>query len=223
MRITRLAVLAAVLQALPAQAADGGQGPYVLFGLGLARLDLGDKKGSDQAAVEQFEATVAGGSGETDGTDSSSLFGVAVGYRFNRYLALEGGYRNFGEMHAGYTLRDGPVVTGQDTRYQASGPGVSALGLLPLSPSWRAYARVDAIALRTSVEESYNFGAGNRAVYPSDQSGLRVGYGLGVEIDVVSGFAFRLDARRMSAEFDTLAGAESRDLSSLNLSLLKTF
>lgn len=223
MRITRLAVLAAVLQALPVQAADGGQGPYVLFGLGLAKLDLGDKKDRDQAAVEQFEATVAGGSGDTDGSDSSSLFGVAVGYRFNRYLALEGGYRNFGEMRAGYTLRDGPVVTGQDTRYQASGPGLAALGMLPLSPSWRLFARIDAIALRTAVEESFDFGAGNRAVYPSNKSGLRIGYGLGVEADVVSGLAFRLDARRMSAEFDTMAGVESRDLDSVNVSLLKTF
>lgn len=223
MRLHKPAILAMALLAGAAQAAPGdGQGPYLLFGLGLARIDLGDRQASDQAAVDQFEASVAGGTGETSASDSSSTFGVAVGYRLGRHLALEAGYRNFGEMHAGYTLHDGPTVTGQDVRYQAAGPGVSVLALLPLSPAWRVYGRVDAVALRTSVEETYVAGGGS-GVFPSDHAGMRVGYGLGAEADVAGGLALRLEARRLNAEFDTLAGIERHDLDSVGIAVVKTF
>lgn len=222
MLLRTLGLVGLLMPVVPVHAAGGGPGPYVLVGFGLSKLDLGDKQASDRAAVAHFEATVPGGTGATSGSASSAAFGVAMGYRVNPCLALEAAYWRFGEKSAGYTLRDATTVNGQDTRYDAAGPGVSLLGMLPLS-SWRAYARVDAVALRTTVDEGYSFGAGNALVNSSSLSGLQLGYGLGVDAELVSGFALRLEARRISADFDTLAGVEARDLDSLTVALLKSF
>lgn len=220
-RITLAALLLSVGMGT-AQAAPAGQDLYVLVGTGLARLDLGDRQELARQAVYNFETQPPGGTGETSGSDTGPVLGVALGYRIGPHAAVEAGFRNFGEMDTGYTLGTGPSATVADMRYRAGGFGVAALGFLPLSPAWRAYARVDAVSLRTSTEETYGNGGGT-LLYSRDHAALRTGIGLGAEVDVGGGLALRVDARRMTAEFDTRSGVERRPLGSVNLSLLKNF
>ncbi len=77
--------------------------------------------------------------------DSDTAFGIVVGYRLTRHLAVEGGYHNFGEVKyvsrasGNFPLEAGTTNVSIDT--QTTGFTVAALGLLPLTRDWELFAR----------------------------------------------------------------------------------
>lgn len=215
MKLQGWGALMAAAWTLSAQAAEPASPVYVQVGVGIAQVDLDDRKTANQAAVDTWTASAPSRTGDTAGSDSSATFSVALGLRANRYLALEAGYRNVGDVNASYTLNDIGYSVRQDTRYTAAGPALSLLGLLPASPALALYGRADLINLHAKVDDSVR-GATERTT-------LTVGYGLGLEYTVVSGFALRLEARRINVEFEDWRGSDSRDVDSVNVGLVKGF
>ena len=92
---------------------------------------------------------VAAGVGRADLSEDFDGFGVdtdstawrlTVGWRFNDYLAIEGGYQNFGRFEQTLEIDDGVA----DVSLKADGFTIGATGTLPLGGRLALFARAGA-------------------------------------------------------------------------------
>jgi opacity protein-like surface antigen len=87
-------------------------------------------------------------------SEDGESYGFLVGYRFNQYLALEGGYtyltkQVFRETSSGFFIPGGeeePAPEDWTLSFTSRSNGfmLSVLGILPINYSWEAYARAGA-------------------------------------------------------------------------------
>jgi len=128
--------------------AEEYEGWYVGLSGGLASVDLNIKDFDavavhDQAALLQNindalgTALDSGTSFNSTLDDSDTSWGVQVGYRFNKYVAAELGYVNFGKaIYKAQTVVDTGVVDPQSldirTRFTSTGPTISIVGMYPV-------------------------------------------------------------------------------------------
>jgi len=78
-----------------------------------------------------------------DGFDvdtDSTAYRIAVGWRFNDYLAVEGGYHNFGRFDQSFDI-DGTLV---DVSLKADGFMLGGVASLPLNDKFSLFARAGA-------------------------------------------------------------------------------
>lgn len=223
MRLQALAVAAATLLVLDAQAVEAEPRAYLVGGIGLSRADLGSKEASDAALAASYLAVFPAGTAELSSDDSGRTMSVGIGLRLNRHLLLEAAYRNFGEASAGYVLTEGANVDAQALNYKAAGAGASVLGSLPLTPTLSLYGRLDLVSLRTTTEAVYRQANSYSLSVPREHAALAVGYGLGLEYEVARRLSLRLDARRITGEFEGPGGFSSIDFDSVNIYVLKAF
>jgi OOP family OmpA-OmpF porin len=128
--------VAAALAALPAVAAAQAPGTelssqlgmYIALGAGVSRVQFED---SDFAAPA--------GMARTEKRDEAGGKGI-VGWRFHRYLAVEGGYYYLGKFEAEYS---GGGNFGK-TESTIDGWGLAALGIAPLAPNFSIFGKVGA-------------------------------------------------------------------------------
>jgi hypothetical protein len=152
-----------------AQAAEPAvaTGFYLGAGGGAAKHDVsnGGALGQIIVAISGFGAVqaVPRASLETD-SDSTGWRGLA-GYRFNRYLATELEYLDFGRaaIHETYNVvfGFGPVPTvvaiEQDFTTHVSGPAVSALGKLPVGERFELFLRGGVLFADSTVRLAQRF------------------------------------------------------------------
>lgn len=127
---------AIILGALGDNANAAVRGWYLSAGLGQARYS-----GIDAQAITQ-----PGWTGSA--TDSSSAYRVVGGFDFTADWGMEFGYVDFGHAEADTQSPSRPVpdmATYYDTRFDAKGWTLAALGRLPLSSRWSLYGRVGAV------------------------------------------------------------------------------
>ena len=150
-KILTIAAIAAGLAAAPAFA----QSWYAGFGAGVGNLG---KSGQDLTGLNN--ATI---------DDSDKTYTVRLGYRFNPYLAVEGGYYDLGKYT--FSTNTGAQVSGSA---KAKSFGLSAVGILPVGPSFEAYARL-------GIEESEIKVNANTALLTASESDKQTGatYGVG--------------------------------------------
>lgn len=165
--------------------------------------------------------------------DSDTAFGIAVGYRLTRHLAVEGGYNKLGRVtyrsraSGNFPLEAGTTNVGIDT--ETTGFTVALLGVLPLSHDWELYARAGALFAnnRLSIEirsqgQQFIPPLGNRVAASASESTTEVHAGLGLSRRVFEIYDLRLEYQRV---FD--AGVETSggkgDLDALLLGLIVTF
>lgn len=223
MRLQTLAVVAAAFLSLDAQAAGATSGAYLVVGIGLSRADLSAKEDSDAALAASWLAAFPAGSAELSADDTGRTLGVGIGLRLNRHLALEAAYRNFGEASAGYVLTEGTDVDAQSVNYKAAGAGASLLVTLPVTAALSLYGRLDLISLRTATETVYGQGVSYTLTMQREHAAVATGFGLGMEYDIARRLSLRLDARRITGEFEGPAGFSSVDFDSVNVYLVKAF
>jgi OOP family OmpA-OmpF porin len=121
--------------------------------------------------------------------DSDTAWRILGGYRFNRNLAVELGYTDFGEVSAG----DGGAnnVTAEATAFE-----LVAVGSLPLSNEFSVYGKIG--MFRWDVDAT---GTGVFAGSESD-SGTDVTFGVGVQYDFTRQLGLRGEWQRYSADED---------------------
>jgi OOP family OmpA-OmpF porin len=119
-----------------------------------ANLGLVSKEG-DRADYEDFASEVHDFFSFTPTEFSSSFdekdqtYNLHVGYRFNRFLAIEGGYADLGaisyrsQAFGNFPMDQGTINFNVDS--ETSGFVVSVLGVLPLTYQWEVYARAGAL------------------------------------------------------------------------------
>jgi len=146
------AALVAALGLVAANTASAENGG-LYFGLtgGATRFDLGGSR-TDFDATFGLPLAASLEAGGVDVTDfQSSLddtamgWGLQVGYRFNRYVAVEVGYVDLGEAlyEAIMTVDDGvdifPVEA--SVRVESTGPTAAVLGMLPIGERFDVHAK----------------------------------------------------------------------------------
>ena len=111
--------------ALASDAPADESGPYVSAGLG--RAEMRDRTGLGGAPLVVDE----------DKDDSSWTLGV--GLRFNRYIALDLGYVDLGEVDAYLSLPDRSLYSGRRS-VAVEGKTLALVGLLPIG-HWEPYVK----------------------------------------------------------------------------------
>jgi len=180
------AALATLSLATPAAAAD--RGPYFGFGIGQSRI------GFDTARIDANALGAGFGSSTTVADNTDGAWKLYGGYRYNRHLAVEVGYTDFGRIST-RTVTTAPAgVLGSDT--QGNAWSLDAVGLIPLSPSaalfgklgvhrWATEGRVPAVA------------GGTATTVGARDTGTGWKYGLGAQFEVSRTAFLRVEWERL--------------------------
>jgi OmpA-OmpF porin, OOP family len=160
--VKRIGSLGGLLFALFASGAWAQQAPvttgwYLGASAGSAKHDVseGGAQNTILVGIGGFGVfTVPRTSLRTD--DSSTGWRGLAGYRFNRYLAAELEYLDFGtsEIHETYVVDDlfpAPLTIEQDFKTDVSGPAVSALGKLPVGHGFELFVRAGVLFADSKV------------------------------------------------------------------------
>ena len=141
-------------------------------------------------------------------------FGYKVfgGYQFNKYFALEGGYFDLGE-HS-FTANTSPAGT-LSGRMKAKGANLDALGFLPITEKFSAFARVG-VNYADANDEFSSSGAVNLYNLQRSDRKANIKYGLGVQHDFTRSFAMRAELERYRVD-NTLGRQGHIDLASLGV------
>ncbi len=184
-----------------------------------ATLALSSFAGSSLAAKESG-AYIGGGIGSTayndddkldsyDLDDNSVGWTVFAGYRFFRFLAIEGGYTNFGEFSSKR------LANTTDESFEAL--YLAGVGILPLGEAWQLHAKLGGGSLKLDQKFSNQSG--------SDSDGGTWMIGVGGQWAPVSlnGLAFNLNLESYSYTVEQLDDDYNQSLAMLSLSVQYTF
>ncbi len=160
--------------------------------------DVGEAR-SDVDSAELNDRLTSRGLPGSARVDSNHRTGWRLlgGYRWGKYLALEGGYTDLGDIEASYS-GTGPLSSAeQKAVYPASGSGyeLSLLGLYPFSENLSGFVRGGLFAWHAE----YSTNAGTRV---SDSGRDRV-FGLGGEWRVNAQWSLRLGWDRYTVARDS--------------------
>ncbi|MBZ9557026.1 MULTISPECIES: porin family protein [Modicisalibacter] len=169
-----LATTGLLVAATPALAADDGKGLYLGIGTGFSSLK------NDDDEIDNF---IESGSEDFDVDDDDNVFKGFVGYEFNPYFATEVFYADLGR-----TRLEGN--NGANTDLESSAYGVSAVGQLPITSWFTAFAKAGIAKWETDVDGNL----GNANVDLEDQDGTDPVYGVGAQ--------FNLDPFLIRAEYE---------------------
>jgi len=173
--------LSAALGMSTAQAADTGF--YVGGGLGQSKVS--DFSGSDVDA----ELATLGLTSSTRTDDTDTGWKVFAGYRFMKYLAVEGAYTNFGEATAN-SIITAPAAGTVNTTLEADSWTVSALGILPLGDRFSLFARVGVNFWNADISAT-GIGGGGTASASASDDGTDWVYGVGAAYSITKNLSVR--------------------------------
>ncbi|HKU13422.1 MAG TPA: outer membrane beta-barrel protein [Steroidobacteraceae bacterium] len=165
--------------------------------------------------------------------DKDTTFALIGGYRFNRYLAVEGSYARFGRVayhsHAtgNFPLEPGSLVTTVES--ETRGFSLSILGVLPLTRDWELFARGGAVFADntfsfdvTSQSQVFVPPTGRHAADSLSKGSTETFAGIGISRRILEIYDLRLEYQRV---FD--AGVEftggPADIDAALLGLTVTF
>jgi len=151
-KIVTAFALVAGLAAAPAFA----QSWYAGFGIGVGNLN---KSGQDLTGLSNASVD-----------DSDTTYTVRLGYRVNKYFAIEGGYYDLGQ----YTFNGKVGNVDVSGSAKAKSWGLSAVGIAPLSDAFELYGRL-------GIEQSELKANANTALLTASESDKQTGatYGFG--------------------------------------------
>jgi OmpA-OmpF porin, OOP family len=124
------------------------------------------EKESDRAEFEALRSNIHAFFDYTPTTFESSFdeadttFAIFLGYRFNRYLAIEGGYADLGEVSysstSSGTFPNDVGFLNANIESETAGFQLSLLGVLPLSHNWELFARVGSLFATNTLKVALN-------------------------------------------------------------------
>lgn len=176
-----LLVFSAAMGVTSAQAADTGF--YV--GGSAGRSEVNDFNGSDLDAELATLGLIS--SSSTDDTDTG--WKAFAGYRFMKYLAVEGAYTNFGEATAN-SIVTAPSAGVVNTTLESDAWTLSALGILPLGDRFSLFGRVGVNFWNIDVSATGTGGGGTATASDSDD-GTDWVYGVGAAYDFTPNLSAR--------------------------------
>lgn len=147
--MTRLAILALCSLAAAIPPASAQSGWYGGFSVGQSR--------TSRDLVVNRESTITLASDfDTDFDDKEGAFKAALGYRLNRWIALEAGYADLGS-HRVFTRflgGDPPAPASIDLTREITGFAADAVVFAPLGPEAAVFARVGLVRARLEARQA---------------------------------------------------------------------
>jgi OOP family OmpA-OmpF porin len=176
---TKLIILsiASTFFASSAMAAD--QGWYVLGGLGQSTSTNGQST-LDNAVYG------SGGSGFSSSYSKGTFYNIDLGYQFNKFVAVEGGY--IGSGGTNYSASGGNLVTPINASANISGAEIAAVGFIPLTNNFSLLGKLGATSITESA--SVNYAGGLASVNGTVTAAT---YGIGAQYYFNSNLFGRLD------------------------------
>ena len=198
-----LAVLAAI--ASPCAVADDSTW-YVGGNIGKSKASIDDARITSALLGEGFTTT----SLSDDKSDTG--FKLYGGYRFNSFLALEGGYFNLGKF--GYTAGTLPLGT-LNGRMKVSGVNLDLVGSVPLGEQFSVFARAGVID--ADAKDTFT-GTGAVTVINPNPSKRAASYkfGAGLGFDFTRALGMRVEVERYRID-DAVGNKGDIDLLSVGL------
>ncbi|HVY04515.1 MAG TPA: outer membrane beta-barrel protein [Burkholderiales bacterium] len=163
-------------------------GGYIGVGIGQSRIDL------DENEINSAFASL--GLGATTSVDKTDIgFKVYGGYQFNRNVALELGYTDFGKFTSHSIVTSGGSGT-LDAEWKAYAVDLSVLGILPLGQSGASlFVRGGGGAYKLKFDATA-VGPGGTASTSESKSGFAPLLGLGATYDFTPNFGVRAEIER---------------------------
>lgn len=184
-----------------ARAADDA-GPYIGASIGRSHLTAGADK-IDGA----FAAQGLGTSTSLDRNDTS--YALTLGYRVNKFFAVEGNYIDFGRYGLTSAVNS-PALDTINGKYKADGFDLAAVGILPLDYGFSAYGKLGALWSKAKLDVASTGAVG---VSNESHSGTGVTYGLGVSYDLTHNVSTNLEWNR----YDHIGSADSTGRTNANV------
>jgi OOP family OmpA-OmpF porin len=144
----------------------------------------------------------------------SEGYKIFVGYKFNPYLAVEGGYFNVGGFHA---LANTTPTSDFRGKTKLLGWNLDLVGIMPFTEDFSGFARIGVTQNDTSNTYSSN-GLVDVTGYNEDGSYTKNKYGLGLQYNISPILSLRLEAERYRLD-DLIAHSGNIDMYSLGLML----
>lgn len=192
MKRLNLALLLLGLAAVAGSASAADNGWYVGVDLGQSKYDVMQPNVtalSQDLAQQGFPNTTAE-------SDTATAYGVDVGYQFLRYLAVEGGYTDFGSSTGDVNITLTPPGNAH-INIHANGETLFAVGILPISDNFSFFGKLGLLAYSQDFTGSVSVaGVGSQTVPKSSDSGTTSGIGVGANFDINSRFGLRLGFTR---------------------------
>lgn len=195
----------------PASAADSGW--YAGVDLGQSKYDVMQPNVtalSQDLAEQGFPNT-------SSESDTATAYGVDVGYQFFRYLAVEGGYTDFGSSTGDVSITLTPPGNAH-INIHAKGETLFAVGILPVSDSFSFFGKLGLLAYSQDFTGSVSVaGVGSQTVPKSSDSGTTSGIGVGANFDINDRFGLRLGFTR----FHSVGNANNTGEGTIDLGYLQ--
>lgn len=168
----------------PSAAALGNEAGFYVYGS--AGQAQSDRKAQADATITG--AGITAFTSEADETDTG--YKLQAGYRFNPYIAVEGGYASLGK----YTYRaeaTAPVTATRDGNIEIDGWNLGIVPRLPLSPNFALFAKAGVLDYELTFRCS---GTGVPCTNPDrSDSGRPVYYGAGLEWKLAAHWLLRAE------------------------------
>ena len=203
--------------------AQAEPGIYAGFFFGISDSD-GTPAGASQAGFDAF-GIVPNGPITSSQDPEDSGYGFQVGYRFNRWLAFEGGYVDLGDTtfraSAPATLNGDPTTADTFTQKLTSniaGLTASVLGILPINFRWEAYGRAGLLIGNDELDVRAANSA-DSASFDVSESVTDTFLGVGIAFSLVEIYSVRAEYTRILDAGDEISGENDIDMLSLGLTV----
>jgi OOP family OmpA-OmpF porin len=174
---------------LAVAASSAHAGDWYALGM-ISRADASFDKATSDNALTSVGAVGLSSSSK----DNSNKWRLQLGYRFNDYVAVEGGYIDLGRAKYAATYTGGSAAG----RLKAGGPNLSLLGMLPVADGLSLFGELGVIDAKVKA----NLSATAPAASASDQYSkykIRPIYGLGAMYDFTEHTGMRVSYERVNA------------------------
>ena len=207
---SRAVVLATLaLGAASVHAASWTDNWYVLGSVSHSSTSL-DKGGLNT----KLQSAGATGVSSADSGTGNYQWRLQLGYRFNDWLALEGGYIDLGKAKYNATYAGGSAAA----KWKAGGPDLAVLGILPVNDSFSLFGKLGVIDAKTKTKIAATGAAAAVSGKPSDTHAEPI-YGLGAMYKLTDNAGLRLEYERVNNVGDSVkTGKADVDVVSLGLS-----
>lgn len=210
MKSFKIAALAAGLAALAVHSAQAAgldlHGWYA--GVDVGQSHYGQKgDGLDGAFANRGLSS----STSIDSTDTG--WGLDVGYQFNKWLAVEGGYIDLGRFD--YDSRLPASAPGAISgRVKSEGARLTAVGIIPLEHDFSLFGKAGIYDLRTRLEA----GSSNGTDLGASHNHAGGTFGVGASYDITKAISARVEWNRfLNANDNSATGKADIDLVSAGL------
>jgi hypothetical protein len=229
----KIIVLLAVCSAASQTAVANEVGFYIGGYIGQATKEVSRVPYDELNAVIQQLAIFTPVEEQISFDDTDTAFGITMGYRLNRFLALEAGFAKLGTLtYKSRATGDYPFDSGflnTTLESQTSGFTATVLGVWPLTRNWELFARAGMLFATNRLRLSFNAAGedfipsiGNSAADSFSQSTTDTYAGVGISRRILEIYELRLEYHRVFDSGEEITGGKG-DLDAAFLGLTVTF